>query len=99
MVEGKSDVTPSDEAAANYLVPYAVNLLCPEHIWQLRTQRRTTGRHPKRARTQTRQICPTAKPGAAVNRKTFIADVVKASPTARQNISETGAVQGMAASA
>jgi Protein of unknown function (DUF732) len=32
----KSDVTPSDEFAANYLVSYAVNLLCPDLIWQLR---------------------------------------------------------------
>jgi hypothetical protein len=32
----KSDVTPNDEFAANYLVSYAVNLLCPAQIWQLR---------------------------------------------------------------
>jgi hypothetical protein len=32
----KSNVTPSDEFAANYLVSNAVNLLCPEQIWQLR---------------------------------------------------------------
>lgn len=36
MAEAKSDVTPSDEFAVNYLVSYAVNLLCPEQIWQLR---------------------------------------------------------------
>lgn len=36
MGEVKSDVTPSDEFAANYLVSYAVNLLCPDQIWQLR---------------------------------------------------------------
>lgn len=36
MGEVKSDVTPSDEFAANYLVSYAVNLLCPAQIWQLR---------------------------------------------------------------
>jgi hypothetical protein len=36
MSEVKSDVTPNDEASANYLVSYAVNLLCPEQIWQLR---------------------------------------------------------------
>ncbi|OJZ64109.1 hypothetical protein BRW65_29210 [Mycobacterium paraffinicum] len=36
MGEVKSDVTPNDEASANYLVSYAVNLLCPEQIWQLR---------------------------------------------------------------
>ncbi|WP_459979825.1 DUF732 domain-containing protein, partial [Mycobacterium avium] len=33
MGEVKSDVTPNDEFAANYLVSYAVNLLCPELIW------------------------------------------------------------------
>ncbi|MEE6140192.1 DUF732 domain-containing protein [Mycobacterium sp. 050128] len=32
----KSDVLPNDEFAANYLVSYAVNLLCPAQIWQLR---------------------------------------------------------------
>jgi hypothetical protein len=32
----KSDVTPSDEFAANYLVSYAVSVLCPDLIWQLR---------------------------------------------------------------
>ncbi len=36
MGDVKSDVTPNDEFAANYLVSYAVNLLCPEQIWQLR---------------------------------------------------------------
>ncbi len=36
MGEVKSDVTPSDEFAANYLISYAVNLLCAEQIWQLR---------------------------------------------------------------
>lgn len=36
MGDVKSDVTPSDEFAANYLVSYAVNLLCPAQIWQLR---------------------------------------------------------------
>lgn len=36
MGDVKTDVTPSDEFAANYLVSYAVNLLCPELIWQLR---------------------------------------------------------------
>jgi hypothetical protein len=34
--EAKRDVTPNDEDASNYLVSYAVNLLCPEQIWQLR---------------------------------------------------------------
>lgn len=32
----KSDVTPNDEFAANYLISYAVNLLCPAQIWRLR---------------------------------------------------------------
>lgn len=36
MRDVKSDVAPSDEFAANYLVSYAVNLLCPGQIWQLR---------------------------------------------------------------
>ncbi|GFG99014.1 DUF732 domain-containing protein [Mycobacterium timonense] len=36
MADVKGDVTPNDEFAANYLVSYAVNLLCPELIWQLR---------------------------------------------------------------
>lgn len=36
MGDVKRDVTPNDESAANYLVSYAVNLLCPEQIWQLR---------------------------------------------------------------
>jgi len=36
MDEVKRDVTPNDEFAANYLVSYAVNLLCPSQIWQLR---------------------------------------------------------------
>ncbi|WP_231984900.1 DUF732 domain-containing protein [Mycobacterium sp. E796] len=36
MSEVKSDITPSDEFAANYLVSNAVNLMCPEQIWQLR---------------------------------------------------------------
>ena len=30
------DVIPNDEFAANHLVSYAVNLLCPAQIWQLR---------------------------------------------------------------
>jgi hypothetical protein len=36
MGEVKADVVPNDEFAANYLVSYAVNLLCPAQIWQLR---------------------------------------------------------------
>lgn len=36
MTDVKGDVNPSDEFAAGYLVSYAVNLLCPAQIWQLR---------------------------------------------------------------
>ena len=36
MGDVKSDVTPNDEFAANYLVSYAVDNLCPAQIWQLR---------------------------------------------------------------
>ena len=36
MGEVRGDVVPNDEFAANYLVSYAVNLLCPAQIWQLR---------------------------------------------------------------
>lgn len=36
MGDVKNDILPNDEFAANYLVSYAVNLLCPEMIWQLR---------------------------------------------------------------
>ncbi|MFZ0715168.1 DUF732 domain-containing protein [Mycobacterium sp.] len=36
MGDVKRDVTPNDEFAANYLVSYAVDNLCPEHISQLR---------------------------------------------------------------
>ena len=36
MGDVKSDVMPNDEFAANYLVSYSVNLLCPAQIWQLR---------------------------------------------------------------
>jgi hypothetical protein len=32
----KRDITPNDEFAANYLLSYAVNRLCPAQIWQLR---------------------------------------------------------------
>jgi Protein of unknown function (DUF732) len=32
----KNDVTPNDEFAANFLVAYAVDILCPAQIWQLR---------------------------------------------------------------
>jgi Protein of unknown function (DUF732) len=36
MVDVKRDVTPNAEFAANFLVSYAVNILCPAQIWQLR---------------------------------------------------------------
>jgi Protein of unknown function (DUF732) len=36
MGDVKNDIVPNDEFAANYLVSYAVNLLCPSLIWQLR---------------------------------------------------------------
>jgi len=32
----KQEVTPNDQFATNYLVSYAVNLLCPAQIWALR---------------------------------------------------------------
>ena len=36
MGDVKGDVLPNDEYAANYLVSYAVGILCPAQIWQLR---------------------------------------------------------------
>lgn len=36
MGDVKRDVTPNDEFATNYLVSYAVSILCPGEIWQLR---------------------------------------------------------------
>jgi hypothetical protein len=36
MGDVKNDVTPNDEFAANYLVSFAVDILCPAQIWQLR---------------------------------------------------------------
>ncbi|TPG37297.1 DUF732 domain-containing protein [Mycolicibacterium hodleri] len=36
MGDAKADVVPNDEFAANYLVSYAVGILCPAQIWQLR---------------------------------------------------------------
>jgi hypothetical protein len=36
MGDVQREVTPSDDFAANYVVAYAVNLLCPDLIWQLR---------------------------------------------------------------
>jgi hypothetical protein len=36
MGDVKGDVVPNDEFAANYLVSYAVGILCPAQLWQLR---------------------------------------------------------------
>jgi hypothetical protein len=36
MKEVKRDIFPSDEQSANYVVSYAVGILCPTQIWQLR---------------------------------------------------------------
>jgi hypothetical protein len=36
MGDVKGDVAPNDEFAANYLVSYAVGILCPAQLWQLR---------------------------------------------------------------
>lgn len=36
MAAVKRDVSPNDEQAANYIVSYAVGILCPAQIWQLR---------------------------------------------------------------
>lgn len=40
MGDVKNEVVPNDETSANYLVSYAVNLLCPAQIWQLRNSAR-----------------------------------------------------------
>ena len=37
MSDVKRDVLPNDEQSANYLVSYAVGILCPAQIWSLRT--------------------------------------------------------------
>ena len=64
MGEVKRDVVPNDEFAANYLVSYAVNLLCPAQIWQLRNsaahyqpppdETLTSRRRPPNASTETK---------------------------------------------
>jgi hypothetical protein len=36
MGEVKNDTLPNDEFAANYLVSYAVGILCPAQVWALR---------------------------------------------------------------
>jgi hypothetical protein len=44
MADTKRDVTPSDEQSANYVVSYAIGILCPVQIWQLRNT--ATGYRP-----------------------------------------------------
>jgi hypothetical protein len=44
MGDVKRDVLPNDEFAANYLISYAVGILCPAQIWQLRNS--TAGYRP-----------------------------------------------------
>jgi hypothetical protein len=36
MGEVKNDVQPNDEQSANYVVSYAVGILCPAQLWALR---------------------------------------------------------------
>ncbi len=36
MADTKRDVFPNDEQSATYVVSYAVGILCPAQIWQLR---------------------------------------------------------------
>lgn len=36
MADVKRDVLPNDEGAADYVVSYAVGILCPAQLWQLR---------------------------------------------------------------
>jgi hypothetical protein len=36
MGQVKSDVQPNDEQSANYVVSYAVGILCPAQLWALR---------------------------------------------------------------
>jgi hypothetical protein len=37
LADTKRDVFPNDEQAANYVVSYAIGILCPAQIWQLRS--------------------------------------------------------------
>jgi hypothetical protein len=37
MANTARDVFPNDEQSANYVVSYAVGILCPAQIWQLRS--------------------------------------------------------------
>ncbi|TDH48014.1 DUF732 domain-containing protein [Mycobacterium eburneum] len=36
MGDVKREVSPNDEQSANYVVSYAVGILCPAQLWQLR---------------------------------------------------------------
>lgn len=36
MSDVERDVIPNDEQSANYVISYAVGILCPAQIWQLR---------------------------------------------------------------
>lgn len=36
VLDVQRDVLPNDEQSANYVVSYAVGLLCPAELWQLR---------------------------------------------------------------
>jgi hypothetical protein len=36
MGDVKREITPNDEFASNFLISYAVSLLCPAQVWQLR---------------------------------------------------------------
>jgi hypothetical protein len=36
MADVKREVSPNDEQSANYVVSYAVGILCPDQLWQLR---------------------------------------------------------------
>ncbi|AJR29904.1 hypothetical protein MFORT_03796 [Mycolicibacterium fortuitum subsp. fortuitum DSM 46621 = ATCC 6841 = JCM 6387] len=36
MAAVKSEVLPNDEQAANYVVSYAIGILCPAHITSIR---------------------------------------------------------------
>lgn len=44
VAEVRNDVAPDDEFAVNYLISYAVEILCPAQIWQLRNS--AGGYHP-----------------------------------------------------
>ncbi|TDH48003.1 DUF732 domain-containing protein [Mycobacterium eburneum] len=36
MADVKREVSPNDEQSANCVVSYAVGILCPDQLWQLR---------------------------------------------------------------